>query len=105
MVKPIHAHLDATRHRSSVVEYRLEQHLEQLGDRARRLGLETGKDTGRGAGVKSGTRTDTEVREGDDVPEWARRDSNARPLAPERRPGRQSPPAGADSPSEPSPDR
>jgi len=25
MVKPIHAHLDATRHRSSVVEYRLAQ--------------------------------------------------------------------------------
>ena len=41
----------------------------------------------------------TEVQAGDDVPEWARRDSNARPLAPERRPDRQPPPEGADSPS------
>jgi hypothetical protein len=83
MVKRIYAHLGATRHRSDVVEYRVEQHLEQLGDRLRRLGFGTGKDTGRGLGEGTETPASTEVSAGEDLPEWARRDSNARPLAPE----------------------
>ena len=41
----------------------------------------------RGGRVPGGTQNTspahTEVQAGDDVPEWARRDSNARPLAPE----------------------
>jgi hypothetical protein len=61
----------------------LRQVARALGSAARRLGLETGEETRRGAGVESGTPTDTEAREGADVSEWARRESNARPLAPE----------------------
>jgi hypothetical protein len=75
MVKRIHAHLGATRHRSGVVEYRLEQ----LGDRSRRLGFVTGS----GVGEETNAPAPTEVEAGEDLPEWARRDSNARPLAPE----------------------
>jgi hypothetical protein len=48
-------------------------------------------------GKQSAPRTDTRWR-GEKFGEWARRDSNARPLAPERRPRRQPPSAGADSP-------
>ena len=33
------------RHRSEVVEYRLAQHLEQIGDRLQKLGIATGKVT------------------------------------------------------------
>ena len=83
MVKRNYAHLGATRHRSGVVEYRVEQHLEQLGDRARRLGFVTGNVTGSGAGEGTETPASTEVEAGAELPEWARRDSNARPLAPE----------------------
>jgi hypothetical protein len=80
-----YAHLGATRHRSDVVEYRVAQHLELLSHRLGRLGFVTGNVT--------------EIEAGKQVSEWARRDSNARPLAPERRPDCQPPPDGADSPS------
>jgi hypothetical protein len=83
MVKRIYAHLGATRHRSGEVEYRLEQHFDQLDDRVRRQEFVTGKDTGRGPGGRNEEPRDTEVSTGEDLPEWARRDSNARPLAPE----------------------
>jgi hypothetical protein len=86
-VKRIYAHLGATRHRSDVVEYRVEQHLEQLGERLLRLGLRgpsvTGNVTGERAGERNTNPAHTEVEAGEEVPEWARRDSNARPLAPE----------------------
>jgi hypothetical protein len=36
-----------------------------------------------GAGRESNAPAGTEMQAGDAVPEWARRDSNARPLAPE----------------------
>jgi hypothetical protein len=39
MVKRIYAHLGDVRHRAEVVEYRVEQHLERLGDRLQRLEL------------------------------------------------------------------
>ncbi len=39
MVRKVYAHLGTIRHRSEVVEYRIEQHLERLGDRLQRLGL------------------------------------------------------------------
>jgi hypothetical protein len=93
------------RHRSEVVEYRIEQHLEALKGR---LGGEVfgttiahrRKDRG---GNKTPAPTEAEAR--DQVPEWARRDSNARPLAPERRPDRQSPLASDDFRGEVGPDR
>jgi hypothetical protein len=83
MVKRIYAHLSATRHRSGVVEFRVEQHLEHLGDRALRLGFVTGNVTGSGVREENNAPADTEMQAGEDLPEWARRDSNARPLAPE----------------------
>jgi hypothetical protein len=39
----------ASRYRSEVVKFRTAQQLDQLGDRARRLGFVTGKEAGRGA--------------------------------------------------------
>ena len=83
MVKRIYAHLGATRHRSDVVEYPTAQHLERLGDRLRRLGFVTGNAIGGGVGRGTEIPAPTEVEAGEGLPEWARRDSNARPLAPE----------------------
>jgi len=37
MVERVYGHLGETRHRSEVVEYRLEQHLDRIGDQAKRL--------------------------------------------------------------------
>ena len=54
-----------------------------LKDRLGRIGFGTTNDTaekGRGANK---TPAHTEVQAGEQLPEWARRDSNARPLAPE----------------------
>jgi hypothetical protein len=65
------------------VEFRVEQHFERLGDQLRRLGFDIKSViTEAGQGAKEDPR-DTEVQTGEDLPEWARRDSNARPLAPE----------------------
>jgi hypothetical protein len=41
MVRRVHAHLGSVRHRSEVVEYRLEQHVEALKDRLGALGFVT----------------------------------------------------------------
>jgi hypothetical protein len=83
MVRRVYAHLGSTRHRSDVVEYRVVQHLDKLADRLRKLGFVTGNVTGGVAMLETESPASTEVQAGDDVPEWARRDSNARPLAPE----------------------
>jgi hypothetical protein len=83
MLRRVYAHLGSTRHRSDVVEYRVAQHLQKLGDRLRRLGLVTGNVTGGEALFETEAPAGTEVSTGEDLPEWARRDSNARPLAPE----------------------
>ena len=94
MVRRVYAHLGTVRHRSEVVEFRLEQHLEALKDRlgrvaptaqtsANRPGFGTTNDTAGRAGEANETPAPTEVKAGEGVPEWARRDSNARPLAPE----------------------
>jgi hypothetical protein len=40
MVKRIYAHLGDVRHRAEAVEYRVDQHLERLGDRLQRLAAE-----------------------------------------------------------------
>jgi len=77
MVKCIYAHLGAARHRSGQAEYRLEQHVDQLGDRVRRLGIAR-------QCREENPPPRPKVEAGDHVPEWARRDSNARPLAPEQ---------------------
>ena len=83
MVRRVYAHLGTVRHRSEVVEFRIEQHLEALKDRLGNIGFVTRNVTREGAGVENEEPRDTEVSTGEDVPEWARRDSNARPLAPE----------------------
>ena len=83
MVRRVYAHLGAVRHRSEVVEFRIEQHLEALKDRLGNVGFVTRNVTRNGAGDGSEEPRDTEVSTGEDLPEWARRDSNARPLAPE----------------------
>jgi hypothetical protein len=83
MVRRVYSHLGTFRHRSEVVEYRVEQHFERLGDQLIRLGLDTKIGTNPPAGAANETPASTDVQAGEDVPEWARRDSNARPLAPE----------------------
>ena len=83
MVRRVYSHLGTFRHRSEVVEYRVEQHFERLGDQLIRLGLDTKIGTNPQAGSTNEPPTSTEVEAGEAVPEWARRDSNARPLAPE----------------------
>ena len=83
MVRRVYAHLGTVRHRSEVVEFRLEQHLEALKDRLGNVGFVTWNVTRAGAGEGNEEPRDTEVSTGNELPEWARRDSNARPLAPE----------------------
>jgi hypothetical protein len=79
----VYAHLGTVRHRSAVVEYRIEQHLEALKDRLGGVGFGTTNDTARRPGEINETPAPIEIEAREQVPEWARRDSNARPLAPE----------------------
>jgi integrase len=83
MVRRVYSHLGTFRHRSEVVEYRVEQHFERLGDQLIRLGFDTNIGTIPQARARNETPTVTQGEAAEDVPEWARRDSNARPLAPE----------------------
>ena len=83
MVRRVYALLGAVHHRSEVVEFRIEQHLEALKDRLGSLGFVTQNVTAEGVRTGNEEPRDTEVSTGEDLPEWARRDSNARPLAPE----------------------
>ena len=82
MVKRIYAHLGDVRHRAEVVEYRVEQHLEQLGDRLQRLGLTgpfvTGNVTADGTIADAKNPDSTEVLPGQKLPESGRPDSNRR---------------------------
>jgi hypothetical protein len=50
MVRRVYSHLGSVRHRSEVVEYRVEQHFERLGDQLRRLGFVITSDIKDGAG-------------------------------------------------------
>jgi hypothetical protein len=52
-------------------------------DRLGSVGLVTRNVTRNVVGSENEEPRDTEVSTGEDLPEWARRDSNARPLAPE----------------------
>jgi integrase len=83
MVRRIYGHLGTVRHRSEVVEYRVEQHLDALKDRLGMLGFVTRSVTAEAVGRGCESPAPTEVDAGAELPEWARRDSNARPLAPE----------------------
>ncbi len=61
MVRRVYAHLGTIRHRSEVVEFRIEQHLEALKDRLGRVGFVTRNAFYRGAG-KGGKRNPREHR-------------------------------------------
>ena len=82
MVKRIYAHLGDVRHRAEVVEYRVEQHLDRLGDRLQRLGLTgpfvTGNVTADGTIADAKNPDSTEVLPGEKLPESGRPDSNRR---------------------------
>jgi hypothetical protein len=66
-----------------VVEYRVEQHFERLGDQLVRLGYYITSVIKEGTARANEIPDITQGEAGESVPEWARRDSNARPLAPE----------------------
>jgi integrase len=83
MVRRVYAHLGTVRHRSEVVEYRVEQHYERLGDQLVRLGFVINPVINPALEPGSETPASMDLQAGERVPEWARRDSNARPLAPE----------------------
>ena len=80
MVRRVYSHLGDVRHRSDVVEYRVEQHLDRLGDRVQRLGLLLASDTEKDTGSRSGLQTKppdaTEVTSGEGLSESGRPDSN-----------------------------
>jgi hypothetical protein len=83
MVRRAYSHLGTVRHRSEVVESRLEQHYARLGDQLVRLGFDIKSVIKGRAGEARESPAITQGEAGEDLPEWARRDSNARPLAPE----------------------
>ena len=84
MVRRMYAHLGAVRHRSEVVEFRVEQHYDRLGDQLVRLGFVINPVIKTGATPEGDTPDDRLTLDAEETwEEWARRDSNARPLAPE----------------------
>ncbi|MBA2714771.1 MAG: hypothetical protein H0U55_14595 [Rubrobacteraceae bacterium] len=50
MVRRVYSHLGTVRHRSEVVEFRVEQHFERLGDQLRRIGFVITPDIKRRSG-------------------------------------------------------
>jgi hypothetical protein len=83
MVRRVYAHLGTVRHGSEVVEFRIEQHEKALKDRLGALGFVTRNVTREGQAEENETPASMDLPTGEELPEWARRDSNARPLAPE----------------------
>lgn len=68
LVNQIYGHLGNVRHRSETVEYRIEQHLDLLGDRLQRLGrYVTGNVTAADQTQKTEQRTDAATYGRDDV--------------------------------------
>ena len=59
MVRRVYAHQGTIRHRSEVVEYRVEQYLKRLGDRLERLVLGGGSVTGNVTGAPAGPENKT----------------------------------------------
>ena len=64
MVRRVYAHLGTVRHRSEVVEYRIEQHLEALKDRLGSVGFVTRNVTCERAGVENETPASIEIQAG-----------------------------------------
>lgn len=91
MVRRVYAHLGTLRHRSEVVEYRIDQHRETLRQRLLQLGLGTTLAP-RPAPAPEIETPHPSLSDGEawSSGECARDDSNVRPLAPE------GPPPGAD---------
>ncbi len=84
MVRRVYSHLGQVRHRADVVEYRVEQHFEQLGEQLPRLGFDTTNvATAEQGREKDKPRDHGSERGALDSDGWARPDSNRRPLAPE----------------------
>jgi hypothetical protein len=84
MVRRVYSHLGTVRHRSEVVEYRVEQHYERLGDQLRRIGFVIKSVIKSEEGPENNDPREHLSDGGENSwDEWARRDSNARPLAPE----------------------
>jgi integrase len=82
MVRRVYAHIGEIRHRSEVVEYRAVQHLEQVGERLRKLGIVTGSVTGAGVANPTETPRDSATVSGADASdEWAWVELNYRPHA------------------------
>jgi hypothetical protein len=82
MVRRVYAHLGTVRHRSEVVEYRVAQHLEQVGERLRKLGIVTGNATGASAAAEMETPRDHASDHGAGISdEWAWVELNYRPHA------------------------
>ncbi len=84
MVRRVYSHLGSVRHRSDVVEYRVEQHYERLGEELSRLGFVIKIVIKPDQAAENEHPREPLTAHGDQAwSEWARRDSNARPLAPE----------------------
>jgi integrase len=84
LVRRIYGHIASAPHRSEHVEFRVEQHVERLGERLRGLGFVTRFDTRESRLLQNESpRAPVTDGEAEGSIEWARRDSNARPLAPE----------------------
>ena len=64
MVRRVYSHLGTFRHRSEVVEYRVEQRFERLGDQLIRLGLDTKIDTSPQGETENSSPAHTEVQGG-----------------------------------------
>ena len=82
MVVRVYAHLGTMRHRSPAVEFRVEQHHEQLRDRLAAAGFVTISDT-KMRGLEKKTPRVSGIDSEATSYARARRDSNSRPLAPE----------------------
>ena len=82
MVEEIYAHLGTVRHRSEVVEYRLEQHAGVLAERLAKLGFVTTIVTTGAEPEGSEKPRANEAATGPDVTPSGRRDSNPGPPAP-----------------------
>jgi len=82
MVRRVYAHLGEVRHRSEVVEYRVAQHREQVGERLKKLGIVTGNVTADRAGAETETPRDSTTVSGADASDpWAWVELNYRPHA------------------------
>jgi hypothetical protein len=80
---PLHPSPVDSRHHVLGLGNRVQQHFERLGDQLIRLGYDIKSVIREGTARANETPNVTQGEAGENVPEWARRDSNARPLAPE----------------------